>query len=193
MTTASRCTVSHIGAVLAAGLSTFILGCQAKDPPQTVKHVDIERYMGLWYEIAKFPVFFERGLVGVTAEYSLESEGRIRVRNHGFKKTFNGDESTIEGYATVSDPEVPAKLQVRFDPFPVRFFPADYWIIDLGKNYEYAVVSNQSRRVLWILSRTPAMDADVYEQIQARLVEQGFDVERLEKTVQSLRRLPLAH
>jgi apolipoprotein D and lipocalin family protein len=165
-------------------LYSLLTGCQSIDPPQTVDAVDFNRYMGVWYEIAKFPVFFERGLVGVTAEYALEADGRIRVTNQGFKKSFSGKVSTIKGYASVPDPEDPAKLRVRFDPFPARLFPGDYWIIDLGEDYEYALVSNPSRKMLWILSRTPSMGEDQYRQILGKLTQRGFQVEKIEKMPQ---------
>ena len=125
----------------------FFSGCQ------TVNAVDIERYMGVWYEIAKYPVIFENGLVGVTAEYTLLDDGRVRVKNQGFKGSFSGELSSITGYATNPDPNEPAKLKVKFDPFPVNLFRANYWIIELDANYEYAVISNPSRSVLWILSK----------------------------------------
>ena len=172
------------GVSLVAAFAVVLLGCPAKDPPQTVAHVDLERYMGLWYEIAKFPVFFERGLVAVTAEYTLEDDGRIRVINRGLKESFDGKASMIQGRAKVPDPEQPGKLRVRFDPFPARLFAGDYWIVDLDENYEYAVVSGPSRKVLWILSRTSTMDDERYQDIVQRLAERGFDVDKLEKTPQ---------
>ena len=169
---------------VATALSMLLIGCSEKDPPQVVGDVDIERYMGVWYEIAKFPVFFERGLVGVTAEYALEKDGRIHVTNRGFKKSFEGKVSSIEGYASVPDSENPAKLRIRFNPFPARLFPADYWIVDLDQEYEYAVVSGPSREVLWILSRTPSIDGTRYEDIVERLAQMGFEVDKLEKMPQ---------
>jgi apolipoprotein D and lipocalin family protein len=171
---------------LAAGCAILMLGCPAKNPPETVDDVDVERYMGTWYEIAKFPVFFERGLVGVTAEYALEDDGRIHVTNQGFKKSFDGKVSSIQGYAKIPDPEDPGKLRVRFNPFPARLFAADYWIVDLDEDYDYAVVSNPSRKVLWILSRTPSMDEAQYEEIVKHLEERGFDIERLERMPQPI-------
>jgi len=169
---------------VAAGCAIYLLGCPAKDAPGTVDHVDIERYMGTWYEIAKFPVFFERGLVGVTAAYTLEDDGRIHVTNRGFKKSFEGKVSSIEGYAKIPDPENPGKLRIRFKPFPARLFAVDYWIVDLGEDYDYAVVSNPSRDVLWILSRAPSMDSALYDAIVECLAKRGFEVERLEKMPQ---------
>jgi len=177
-------TAKPIHAWFATGCAIVLLGCPAKDPPDTVEHVDVERYMGTWYEIAKFPVFFERGLVGVTAEYKLKDDGRIHVTNRGFKKSFDGKVSSIEGYARIPDPESPARLRIRFNPFPARLFAADYWIVDLGEDYDYAVVSNPSREVLWILSRTPSMDKAKYEEIVNRLGQRGFDTKRLGKMPQ---------
>jgi len=164
-----------LGALLLVGLT----GCPC-DPPETVAYVDVERYMGKWYEIAKYPVIFERGLVGVTAEYTLLDDGTVRVVNGGFRGSFDGKASRIEGKATVADPETNAKLTVQFGPIPFSLFGPNYWIIDLGENYEYAVVSDRCRNTLWILSRTPQMDAQLYDDIVAWLAEVGFDTDRLE-------------
>ena len=171
-------------ALLSLGLSVFLLGCMANNPPQTVDTVDVERYMGVWYEIAKFPVVFQRGLVGITAEYILEEDGRIRVINRGLKGAFDGEESSIKGYATTPNPEEPAKLRVRFDPFPVSLFPGDYWIVELDEEYAYAVVSGPSRNMLWILSRTPSMAESQYEGIIQGLEERGFDMTKIQRTPQ---------
>ncbi len=162
-----------------------LTGCPAANPPETVASVDIARYAGKWYEIARFPVIFQKGLVGVTAEYTVREDGTVRVVNRGLKNTLDGEESSISGVATVVDPVTHAKLRVRFDPFPVSLFPGKYWIVDLGENYDYAVVSEPRRKNLWILSRTPVMDAAVYNGILARLEEKGFDMSRIELTPQA--------
>ncbi len=150
-------------------------------PLETVASVDVERYMGTWYEIARYPTPFEEGCFGVTAEYTLQSDGRVRVVN-----TCRGEDGTtvtsrIEGFATVADATTNAKLTVYF------FFPfgAPYWILELGKDYEYAVVGDPSRRFLWVLSRTPVLDEPTYNEILARLPEKGYDPARLELTPQS--------
>ena len=169
-------------------LSVFLVvlsaGCPFTNPPQTADFIDIEQYMGLWYEIAKFPQPFQNGLVGVTAEYTLEDDGRVRIRNQGFQDALDGEESSIEGYASVVDEETNAKLRIRFDPFPVNLFPGNYWIIEVGDDYEYAIVSGPNRNTLWILSRTPSMDETIYSEIVSRLEEDGFDTNRLVKTRQ---------
>jgi apolipoprotein D and lipocalin family protein len=148
--------------------------------PKTVDHVDVQRYMGTWYEIARFPQKFENGLVGVTANYTLRPDGKVDVLNSGRKGDLKAELKSIKGKAKVADPATNAKIKVTF------FWPfsADYWIIDLGKEYDYAVVSNGKRNTLWILSRTPKMDAKLYDQIVARLKDNGFDVTKLEKVPQ---------
>ena len=139
---------------------------------KTVKHVDVTRYMGKWYEIAKFPQRFEKGLVGITATYSLLPNGKVRVLNGGYEGDFSGRHKETAGKAWVVDTATNAKLKVSF------FWPfaADYWIIGLGDDYEYAVVGESSRKYLWILSRTPRMDGKVYHHLLERLQENGYDI-----------------
>jgi apolipoprotein D and lipocalin family protein len=176
--------VSTTGRAMLAALAALgISGCSV-DPPTTVSYVDVQKYMGKWYEIAKYPFIFECGLVGVTAEYSLNDDGTVKVVNKGFKKTLNGDVSSAEAKATVADTTTNAKLNVQFGPIPMNFLGPNYWIIDLGENYEYAVVSDRLRLTLWILCRTPQMDEAVYNEIVARLEGQGYDKSRLERMLQ---------
>ena len=147
---------------------------------ETVERVDIEKYMGTWFEIAKLPQKFEKGLVGITATYSTLPNGKVRVLNAGYRRDFNGNTKTAEGRATVVDTKTNAKLKVSF------FWPftGDYWILELGKDYEYAVVGEESRKYLWILSRTPQMDEAIYNDLLKRVQAKGFDVSKLEKNPQ---------
>jgi apolipoprotein D and lipocalin family protein len=147
---------------------------------KTVEHVDVNRYMGTWFEIAKFPQRFQKGLVGVTATYTLLPNGKVRVINSGYKEDFNGKLRTAKGKAWVVDTVTNAKLKVSF------FWPftGDYWILELGKDYEYAVIGEESRNYLWILSRTPQMDKAVYDELLKRLQDKGFDISKLETTPQ---------
>ncbi len=142
----------------------------------TVEHVDINRYMGAWHEIARFTQSFEKGLVNVTATYTLLPNGKVDVLNSGHKGTVNGKLKTAHGKAKIADKKTNAKLMVTF------FWPfyGDYWIIDLGKNYEYAVVGEPGRKYLWILSRTKEMDKEVYNQIIEKLKSVGYDTSRLD-------------
>ena len=147
---------------------------------KTVDHVDVKRYMGTWYEIAKFSQRFQKGLVGVTATYSLLPNGKVRVINSGYKEDFNGKLKTAKGKAWVVDTATNAKLKVSF------FWPfsGNYWILELGKDYEYAVIGEESHSYLWILSRTPQMDKAVYNELLKRVQEKGFDISKLETTPQ---------
>ncbi|QDV89249.1 Outer membrane lipoprotein Blc precursor [Phycisphaerae bacterium RAS2] len=165
-----------VGVLLGAGSLT---GCQlfAPGPPlETVSSVDIARYMGTWYEIAKYPNGFEQGCFGVTAEYTLRDDGTVRVVNVCRNADGTRNERNIEGFATVADATTNSKLTVYF------FFPfgAPYWIIDLDEDYQYAVVGDPSRTFLWILSRTPTLDEATYQGILDRLPAKGYDPARLE-------------
>ncbi len=149
---------------------------------EVVKDVDLNRYLGLWYEIARLPMYFEKNLVAVTAEYSLRKDGKIMVKNSGDVKVIGGRRKVAIGRAWVPDPSESAKLKVSF----FGPFSADYWIIELDtEEYSYAVVGEPDRKYFWILSRTPVMDEMLYSEIVARAAEKGFDVSRLYCTPQS--------
>ena len=142
-----------------------------------VPHVDLNRYVGQWYEIARLPNRFEKKCANsVTATYSLRTDGKIEVVNRCRKSS--GDYTTAKGKAKVVDKTTNAKLKVTF------FWPfyGDYWILDLGENYEYAVVGAPNRKYLWILSRSPQMDETVYRQLLAKMAARGFNTEQMIKT-----------
>jgi apolipoprotein D and lipocalin family protein len=168
-------------------ISFIVAGCATSStkrlnlpPLKTVPYVDLNKYIGSWYEIASFPQWFQRGCTGTTATYSLREDGRIDVLNRCCNGSLDGKERIAKGRARVVDRTTNAKLKVSF----FRPFWGDYWIIDLGSDYEYAVVGHPSRDYLWILSRTPAMRTDVYNGIIARLKDQGYEVGRLNRTLQ---------
>ncbi len=145
---------------------------------KTVPRVDLARYLGTWHEIASFPQSFQSGCTATTATYTLRPDGQIDVLNSCRKGSPDGPVDTAKGLARVVDTTTNAKLEVSF----FGPFWGAYWIIDLGSEYEYAVVGHPSRDYLWILSRTPAMDNAVYEGILARLRDQGYEPERLVRT-----------
>lgn len=149
-------------------------------PLTTVSAVDLDRYLGKWYEIASYPAWFQKGCTGSTADYSRRSDGRIRVVNRCFKKSLDGPLKESKGKAEVVDPETNAQLKVTF------FWPfkGDYWIIDLDDDYQWAVVGVPSRKYLWILSRTPTLDGSVYDGILRRVIDKGYDPTRLKLTAQ---------
>lgn len=153
-----------------------------RDLPElkTVESVDLSRYVGDWYEIASFPQSFQSGCAATKAHYERKENGEIKVVNSCRKGGLDGPEKVVKGRARVVDAKTNAKLKVTF------FWPfwGDYWVVDLGKSYEYAVVGHPSRDYLWILSRTPTLSHDVYQGILARLREQGYELDRLQKTPQ---------
>ncbi len=147
---------------------------------KAVEHVDLQRYLGTWYEIASFPQAFQAGCMATTATYSLRPDGDIDVLNRCRKGSLDGPLNEARGRARVVDAKTGAKLRVSF----FRPFWGDYWVIDLGPDYEYAVVGHPSRDYLWILSRRPQMEASTYAAILERLHAQGYDTSRLQRTAQ---------
>lgn len=157
---------------------------QDNSPPATVPSVDLERYAGLWYEIAKIPNRFQKKCAGnTTAYYSIRSDGKIDVINRCMKQ--NGDFDEARGIARVEDPLSNAKLKVSFVRFlGMSLFWGDYWIIGLGDNYEYAVVGTPNRKYGWILARNPKLDEATLQTITELLREQGYDPADFEMTRQ---------
>ena len=161
--------------VMIAGI---FLGCAAasQTPLETVPRVDLNRYVGRWYEIASFPTWFQKGCLGSTADYRLRPDGEIDVLNQ-CRKAPDGALDSARGRAWVTDSATNAKLKVQFF-WPFR---GDYWIIDLGRDYDYAVVGHPSRDYLWVLSRTPRIDDGLYDLILERVRQKGYDPSRLVK------------
>lgn len=165
----------------------FFAGCSRSTtdrldlpPLQTVASVDLSRYLGTWYEIASYPQRFQEGCTATTATYSLRENGDIDVLNRCRRDSLDGEETVAKGVARVVDTTTNARLKVSF----FRPFWGAYWVIDLGSDYEYAVVGHPGRDYLWILSRTPTMDDAVYQGILQRLEAAHYDLERLQRTLQ---------
>jgi apolipoprotein D and lipocalin family protein len=142
---------------------------------EVVPHVELKKYLGKWYEITHLPTRFQEGCTDTTATYTLSEDGSISVLNECKRR---GKVRQAKGKAKVVDRNSGAKLKVTF------FWPfyGDYWIIDLGKDYEYAVVGTPNRKNLWILSRTPQMDDKLLSQLIESVKSKGFDVTKLIKT-----------
>ncbi len=141
--------------------------------PKVVPTVDIQKYQGLWYEIAHAPTFFQRNCVRSTAEYQIIAADKISVYNVCYKA--DGTVDDISGEAKITDPAVPAKLKVKFN----FFARGDYWIIDLDENYQYAVVSAPAKKSLFILARQAPMDPELLKSILAKLQAKGFDTSKI--------------
>ena len=170
-----------IGAAALASLAFIILKPQKNALLETVPYVDLKKYMGTWYEIASFPQRFQKGCHCSKAEYVLNAEGYVEVKNSCRKNSPTGELKGVTGKAFVVDKQTNAKLEVQF------FWPlkGDYWILELAPDYSYAVVGTPNRNYLWILSRQPQMEQNVYHELVSKMQQKGFDITRLEITDQS--------
>lgn len=147
-----------------------------------VNQLDINKYLGTWYEISRFDHRFERGLVGVTAIYSLRDDGKIKVINSGYKDNLDGKFKKAVGKAKIPNPQTePAKLKVSF----FWFFYGDYWVLERDDDYQWAVIGSSSDNYLWILSRTPQIDDVLYSTLLDKLTRRGYDVRKLIKVPQA--------
>lgn len=158
-----------------------IFGCSSANYPplEVVDKVDIDRYIGKWYEIARLPFSQQEGCSCTTAEYEIIDETTLRVINKCVKE---GELDDAKGKAFVVEGTNNAKLRVQFF-WPFR---GDYWVIELDKeNYQYAVVGTPSRKYMWILSRTPKMDEQIYNSLLQKASAKGFDISKLIKTEQN--------
>lgn len=180
-------TIKHTLALLALGLQAGLaspLAHAAADALQPIAALDVPRYMGTWHEIAKFPNWFQKKCASDTrADYSLLPNGRIQVINRC--READGSLSEAVGEARQLGAADSPRLEVRFAPAWLSFLPlvwGDYWVIDLDPEYRLVAVSEPSREYLWVLSRTPEVDAQAYQRLVERLAERGFEVGRLERS-----------
>ena len=154
----------------------FIGACNDKIDKTTVKTVNIKRYMGKWYEIARFDHKFERGKVGVTANYSLNDDGTILVVNSGYNGTLNGELETATGKAKQPNSKHPGELKVSF----FWIFYAQYNILELDQEeYSYALIGSSNDKYLWILSRTPQMPKKTLNMLLQKAKDRGYDTSKL--------------
>ena len=171
----------------AAGLAAYLLDRSDAGTALTpIASLDVPRYMGKWYEIAKFPNRFQKKCIGFTkADYSLKADGTVQVINSCMMDGGGTDEA--KGVARQVGGANSPKLEVRFAPAWLAFIPGvwgDYWVVDLDEDYSLAAVGEPEREYLWVLSRTPTIDRQRYEELAARLARKGFDVGRLVPTRQ---------
>jgi apolipoprotein D and lipocalin family protein len=154
----------------------------------TVPSVDLDRYVGQWYEVARFPNSFQDDCVGdVRATYVRRADGRIDVVNEC--REDDGSTNVARGIARVADEQTRAKLEVRFAPAFLSFLPwvwGDYWIIGLANDYSWATVGSPDRKYLWILSRAPQLDGEAYDAAVQRAAANGFATSKLVRTPQGV-------
>ncbi|SFS31766.1 lipocalin family protein [Brevundimonas viscosa] len=168
-------------ALLLAGAALAVAGCATlqRGPvgnaavPQPARPVDLNRYAGLWYEIARYENGFERGCEGVTAEYTLRDDGLVGVRNACRQGSPGGELKVANGRARVIEGGDGAKLKVSFFG---PFFLGDYWVLDRADDYSWSIVGEPSGRYLWLLSRSPTPAPTVRETIMNRARALGYDL-----------------
>ncbi|XP_068648551.1 temperature-induced lipocalin-1-like [Aristolochia californica] len=152
-----------------------------------VKGLDLQRYMGRWYEIASFPSLFQpKNGVNTRATYILNEDGTVHVLNETWT---DGKRGYIQGTAYKAEPKSDeAKLKVKFyvPPFlPLIPVVGDYWVLFIDDDYQYALIGQPSRKYLWILCRQTHLDEEIYNQLVERAAEEGYDVKKLHKTSQA--------
>lgn len=163
-----------LGASLLVGACATIprpgpVGNQAVPPP--AKSVDVQRYMGRWYEQFRYEASFQKGLEAVSADYSLNDDGTVRVVNRGRKGGVEGTLKESVGKAKVTDTATNAKLKVSF----FGPFYGDYWVLDHGPDYEWSIVGEPSGRYLWALTREAKPGPDVLAMLESRVRALGYD------------------
>ncbi len=172
--------------VAAAQAPQGTANAQTAGPLVTISSLDVQRYMGTWYEIAKYPNWFQKKCVAQTrAEYKLQAGGSVQVINRCRKE--NGEIDEAIGEARQIGAANSPKLQVRFAPSWLSLLPfvwGDYWVIDLDETYQLVAVSEPKREYLWVLSRSPTVSTQFYDALLGRLKSQGFELGRMELTKQ---------
>jgi apolipoprotein D and lipocalin family protein len=164
-----------LGALAGIGLVAYMRRKEDYAPLPVAQYVDLNKYAGEWYEIARMPAPFEKECYATKATYTLNEDGTVNVLNTCHKQSTDGRLKKATAKAFVTDPVSNAKLKVQF------FWPfsGDYWILDVGENYEYAVVGEPSRKYLWVLSRTPNLEKQILNGLLEKAKAQGFDTSRL--------------
>lgn len=138
----------------------------------TVPVFDVRRFMGQWYEIARYEHRFEKGMTHVTATYSLQEDGSIKVKNEGYK---NGKHKEVEGRAKQPDSADPGKLKVSF----FLWFYSDYYVLDIDPDYRYVLIGSSSDKYLWIMSRDKTLSKEKQAELLDKLRVRGYDTEKL--------------
>lgn len=175
-----RCLVFGLCALVLAGCSGGPVYRDTSVEMRTVEVLDTPQYLGLWYEIARFPNRFEEGCVGVTAQYGLREDGKVSVLNTCFQGTLDGPKEQAEGVATVQSA---GKLRVTFVPWLSWIASGDYWVMGL-KDYQISVVGAPNGKTGWILARKPRLSEAEKDWAQLVLSENGYDLDQLTWTKQ---------
>ena len=174
-------------AASALALTALLAGCAAiprpgpvgnSAVPEPVKSVDLQRYMGRWYEQFRYEASFQKDMEAVTADYSLNNDGSVKVVNSGRKDGLDGKLKSTTGKAKLVDSSTNAKLKVSF----FGPFYGDYWVLDRDEDYQWSIVGEPSGRYLWALTREARPGADVISALERRVAELGYDSSLIRKT-----------
>jgi apolipoprotein D and lipocalin family protein len=155
------------------GASALAFGCTNADP-SVAQNFELSRFQGHWYEIARIPRDYDRTCVDTTADYTLVGDSRLELRHRCRLGSPSGALSEFAAPATVDDPKVPAKLTLD-----LGLYRGSYWVIEVGKDYDYALIGHPSLTMLWVLSRTPTLPANVYAGLRAKATHEGYDADAL--------------
>ncbi len=164
---------------LLVAVASLAIGCGSEPPLDVASSVDLTRFQGKWYEIARLPRTTQTDCYGTTAFYAPGANGTLNFVNQCNVGSATGPLTTVSMVASVPDTTVPAKLTLD-----VGGFTGDYWILEVGQDYEYAVVGHPSRAYLWILSRSPTLDSTTMQGVLGRAQDNHFDTSRLLYTPQ---------
>jgi apolipoprotein D and lipocalin family protein len=168
--------------LIAAGAFGLVSCARNPAPLQVATNFDANKYQGEWHEIARLPNFFEKELVAAKATYRLQTDGSLSVHNQGLRA--NGDTTEIKGAAT---PVAPARLKVRFEPFPASLFAGDYWVLSVNDAHTHALVGAPNRKFFWLLSKDPGASVKDFTTSLRQAKTNGFAIERL---IQNPQRIP---
>jgi apolipoprotein D and lipocalin family protein len=167
--------------LLGLGLGACSSPVSHQDAPATATTVDLSRYTGRWYEIARLPLYFQKADEAALAEYGTNADGTISVHNVAIRP--DGSQREIRGFATVLNPPENTKLAVRFSTWFAFLIPVpkegNYWILHVDENYQEAIVGTPDRKYLWLLARTPKVSEQNYAALVARANQLGYDTSRL--------------
>lgn len=160
-----------LGKISSAAL--FALGCTNTDPT-VAQDFELSRFQGHWYEIARIPRDYDRTCFDTTADYTLVSAGKLELRHRCHLGSPSGALSDFAAPASVDDPKVPAKLTLD-----LGVYRGSYWVLEVGKDYEYALIGHPSLTMLWVLARTPTLPDDVYAALRNKASHEGYDPDAL--------------
>jgi len=161
----------HFGKLV--GGSALALACTNADP-SVAPNLELSRFQGHWYEIARIPRDYDRTCFDTTADYTLVNPGKLELRHRCRLGSPSGALSEFAAPASVDDPKVPAKLTLD-----LGLYRGSYWVLEVGKDYEYALIGHPSLTMLWVLSRTPKLPDDVYAALRAKASHEGYDADAL--------------